>query len=482
MRILFLLIALLIPSLAQAQIRTPAGGCFGAGDTVTIQGQFANTPQGQIQIRARNRGVALQVSRWTGNRIDVTLPRRGLRAGARYELVLVVAQTAAAGAQATRLGRVQICREATGSNSPDRPRNRTRAPRDVVAAPDGSPEYLVAVAPGQAQAATQALQAQGATLLRTRNLPNLGRTMLLFAFPGGLSAQQAQQLLGGAAPTAALDLHHIYGYAAGPRLYAAQLIGDPEGQSCSLRRAVRVGIIDGPVNPGHAALNGVGVKRTSVLTQGERPTSADHGTAVAGLIAGRAGDLTGFAPGAQIFAAQAFSKTRAGEGARLENVAAGVDWLLGQGVRLVNMSMAGTPNRAFASILALGRGKGMVMIAASGNNGSNAPRYPAAAPDTIAVTAVDANGRAYRKANSGKHIEFSAPGVDVYAAKGNGGGYRSGTSFAAPVVTALVAREAARARLSLDGARRMLRRGVRDLGSGGRDTTYGHGLVQTGGC
>jgi subtilisin family serine protease len=98
------------------------------------------------------------------------------------------------------------------------------------------------------------------------------------------------------------------------------------------------------------------------------------------------------------------------------------------------------------------------------------------------VTAVDAAGRLYRQANYGRHIEFAAPGVDLYVAWGNGGSYRSGTSFAAPVVTAVLARQAARGGLSLDGARSFLRARVRDLGPGGRDDRYGFGLVQSGGC
>ena len=122
------------------------------------------------------------------------------------------------------------------------------------------------------------------------------------------------------------------------------------------------------------------------------------------------------------------------------------------------------------------------MIAAAGNEGTAAPRYPAASSSTIAVTAVDAAGRAYRAANTGPHIEFAAPGVDLYVARGGGGGYRSGTSYAAPIVSALVARRAARSGVSLDAARSALRNGVRDLGAGGRDTQYGFGLVQTGGC
>jgi hypothetical protein len=261
------------------------------------------------------------------------------------------------------------------------------------------------------------------------------------------------------------------------------MIGDNPARPCGLTRSISVGIIDSPVNARHPALAGVPIAQTSVLSDGERPAPSDHGTAIAGLIAGNpSGGYPGFAPGARIFAATVFSQGRGSVGARLENVAAGLDWMASQGVRIVNLSMEGSPNAAFEDVLARARAAGLVMIAAAGNEGTATPRYPAASPSTIAVTAVDAAGRAYPSANTGGHIEFSAPGVDLYVARNSGGGYRSGTSYSAPIVTALVARQAARGGITLDGARSLLRRGVRDLGPDGRDTQFGFGLVQTGGC
>lgn len=122
-----------------------------------------------------------------------------------------------------------------------------------------------------------------------------------------------------------------------------------------------------------------------------------------------------------------------------------------------------------------------MVVAAAGNNRSDEAMYPAASPDTIAVTAVDASGRIYRQANFGAHIEFAAPGVDLYVAWSEAGTYRSGTSFATPVVTALLARQSEHAPVDLDTARAALRADARDLGPGGRDERFGFGLVQSGG-
>lgn len=483
MRILsVLLILLLLPFGVQAQqLRLVSNNCVQPGGVLTIQGDdLGSQTNGQVILMARPNAISLSLRSWSQRRIRVAIPRN-IEPGATYTVIVRfgTASTSNYNQQVT-VGQVKIC--GSGGTRAGRP-NRTRAARDVVPAPNGSPEYIVSVANNQAGAATTALQSRGATLLRTRPLPQLGRTLLMFAFPGDLSLDQARQLLSGPAPSARIDQHHIYGFADGPRLYASGMIGDDPARPCSLRRPVAVGLIDGPLNTGHPALSGVRVAQTSVLAAGERPVSTEHGTAVAGLIAGNpASGYPGFASGAQIFSAAAFSRGRGGEGARLENVAAGLDWLAGRGVRVVNLSMEGTPNATFEDVLARARRAGLVMIAAAGNEGTSSPRYPAASPSTIAVTAVDASGRAYRRANQGNHIEFAAPGVDIYVARSNRGGYRSGTSYSAPIVSALVARQAARGGVSLDRARGALRRGIRDLGPAGRDTQFGYGLVQTGGC
>lgn len=376
-----------------------------------------------------------------------------------------------------------------GANAGTDPRAKPRggvrrAAGDEVATSDGSPEYVMLVSRSQAVAATQVLQTAGAILLRERPLPQFGQRMFFFAFPRNLTLEQGRAVLASRVPSAVLDLHKIYFRSAGPRVYHAAMVGDTPGQSCRVGRSIRVGVIDGAVNPGHPAFAGVKIVRQSFLRDGARRSGASHGTAVAGLIAGSsgAGPLAGLAPGVQIYAAEAFGVEKGSDGGRLESVAAALDWLVGRSVRLVNMSFAGDGNQVFAKLLGLAQNKGLVIVAAAGNDRSGAPIYPAASPSTIAVTAVDAGGRLYGRANYGKHIEFAAPGVDLYVAWGNGGSYRSGTSFAAPVVTALLARQASRGGLSLNGARAFLRRSAQDLGPGGRDTHYGYGLVQSGGC
>jgi hypothetical protein len=467
---LILLLLTALPAVAQAY-RVSATGCLRPGGSLAVSGSFGGQV-GDIVLAESREVIVLTLRGWSAARVRLAVPE-GTAAG-RYSLAWRQAPGAEPGMPTwVPLGAVTVCGEGAPAG---------RVPGDVVKAKGGGPEYVVSVAPREAGAAADALQAANAEVIRTTPLPELGRVLLIVALPRDLTLTEARDILEAAAPSAQIDLHHIYSFAEGPRLYAAGLIGDDPARLCVLRSRVKVGIIDGPLNTAHKALDGVETVMTSVLKSGEKPVSRDHGTAVAALIAGRGeGGFQGFAPGARVYAVTAFSAANGG-GARLEAVAEGLDWLAGQGVRIVNLSMEGSPNAAFEDILSRARAAGLVMIAAAGNEGTSAPRYPAASPATIAVTAVDAAGRAYGPANTGAHIEFAAPGVDLYVAKGAGGGYRSGTSYAAPIVSALVARLADGGGVSLEAARRSLQRGVQDLGPAGRDTKFGFGLVQTGGC
>ena len=157
-----------------------------------------------------------------------------------------------------------------------------------------------------------------------------------------------------------------------------------------------------------------------------------------------------------------------------------INWLHGSGVRLVNVSLAGPYNKILDRGLAAAAGRGMVIVAAVGNDGPDAPpRYPAAFDFVIAVTAVDADLHPYARAPRGSYVDFAAPGVDVFVPFGGTGRYVTGTSIAAPFVTALIASNPDAARLgSVTTVRAGLAREAMDLGAVGNDDTFGAGLAR----
>lgn len=352
----------------------------------------------------------------------------------------------------------------------------------------GRYEWIVVGPAGEADAVLQAILEAGGTVIRTQTLGALGETGQIATFPSRAARDLARQLIEANAPNSSLALHHLYGFAqAGPgraaRVYAPELIGDEAPGRCRAGAGVTIGMIDGPVNTEHPALRGVNVTFETLVPQGPVPR-ADHGTAVAVLLVGEdpSGALAGFARGAQLYAISVFSERETLEEASVERIATAIDRLVGHGVHLINLSLAGPPNEALGRAIAAAAARGVVMVAASGNDRRPVVAWPAAAPEVIAVTAVDAARRRFRMANTGVELEFSAPGVDIYAARARGAGYVSGTSFAAPIVTALAARLMTQGRTSTGAIRAALRDGVEPLGPGARNTDFGYGLVRSGGC
>jgi Subtilase family len=105
--------------------------------------------------------------------------------------------------------------------------------------------------------------------------------------------------------------------------------------------------------------------------------------------------------------------------------------------------------------------------------------YPASYPRVVGVTAVDAHRRVLLEAARGNQVMFAARGADMSAAD-IGGKYSSirGTSFAAPIVAALLAQSVTAPELDAsNSAIEALAQIAIDLGPKGRDLTYGFGLV-----
>jgi subtilisin family serine protease len=116
-------------------------------------------------------------------------------------------------------------------------------------------------------------------------------------------------------------------------------------------------------------------------------------------------------------------------------------WLASKRPQVINISLVGPPNQLVQRAVAAVRGRGINIVAAVGNDGPAAPpQYPASYPGVIAVTGVDARGRALAEAGRAAHLDFAAPGADMAAAlPGQGYANVRGTSFAAPLATARLA-------------------------------------------
>ncbi len=234
-----------------------------------------------------------------------------------------------------------------------------------------------------------------------------------------------------------------------------------------------LGLIDGGV-VAHPALAGRVEQRG--FAKGA-PSASRHGTAVASLLIGT-GAIRGAAPGQRLLAADVYGTDAAGGNASA--IARALGWLVQSGVAVTTISLVGPDNKLLAAAVARAQQRGMLIVAAVGNDGPAAPpAYPASYRGVLAVTGVDAKGRALPEAGRALHVDFAAPGDNVLAATGAVSTDRlRGTSFAAPLVAGrLVRLYPAPAIDRIGAAIAALVMEARDLGKPGRDKVYGHGLI-----
>jgi hypothetical protein len=201
-----------------------------------------------------------------------------------------------------------------------------------------------------------------------------------------------------------------------------------------------------------------------------------HGTTIAAFLVGAPNHgVDGVLPGAGLFAADAFHATVGGAAAETLALIRALDWLAGQDVHAVNLSLTGPANTLLRRAVAALENLSIAVTAAAGNGGPLAgPTYPAAYPEVIGVTAVGADLRRYAQANRGKHIFIAGPGIGLESLDGR---LVTGTSFAVPFVTAAIA-DVLRDQTPLDIVKRKLSEQARDLGPPGPDDAFGHGLLR----
>ncbi len=264
----------------------------------------------------------------------------------------------------------------------------------------------------------------------------------------------------------------------GDRCAGRELIGwsDPL-PGCST--GLRVGMIDTGVDHQHPSLPR-NLQTGTFLPAGQKPAPDWHGTGVLALLAGNpAGGTPGLIPQAQFFVASVFHDDGSGDFATdTASLLDALEWMRAFGVKIINMSFAGPKDDLVQSMIAAMAREGTIFVAAAGNEGPSAPpSYPSAYKQVIAVTAIGKDLRSYPYANRGDHIDVAAPGVDIWTAvPGMKEGYLSGTSFAAPYVTATLA--TVYGKVKSHGKESLLAAlEARDLGPPGRDAIFGRGLL-----
>ncbi|UBU12189.1 S8 family serine peptidase [Nonomuraea gerenzanensis] len=226
---------------------------------------------------------------------------------------------------------------------------------------------------------------------------------------------------------------------------------------------VTVAVVDSAVDTGVKELKGrvtSGPDMTSSTIERELPPGR-HGTAMAGLIAASGEDdgLIGVAPGARILSLPMVIDDEPGfavppvegEGMTAESpLARALRYAANHGAQVVSMSIGSYgPLRSEREAVSYALGKGVVLVAAVGNDGltqyakekgTSYWSFPAGYPGVIGVAATDKQGRRATFSSDNLSVLVAAPGVEVPVLKRDSGYELSeGTSSAAALVAGVAA-------------------------------------------
>ncbi|WP_280862298.1 type VII secretion-associated serine protease mycosin [Streptomyces sp. SAI-144] len=231
------------------------------------------------------------------------------------------------------------------------------------------------------------------------------------------------------------------------RVVLDQLWQDTKGKN------VKVAVIDTGVDTVNAQLKGGAVANgKDFLHPGGngKTDKVGHGTKVAGIIAARKLDGTGFiglAPEATIIPIRQNDDQGSGNvGTMIQAIKYAAD----AGAKVINISqdtaskMDPTVDTAFRGVIKYAQDQhDALIVAAAGNDGADGKikeTYPAAYPGVLAVAASDRNNARAPFSQSGPFVGVAAPGIDMVSTVPVGGNcVDQGTSFAAPYVSGVAA-------------------------------------------
>ncbi|MFC1812685.1 S8 family serine peptidase [Thermodesulfobacteriota bacterium] len=262
--------------------------------------------------------------------------------------------------------------------------------------------------------------------------------------------------------------------------YIPDINFDQAWEKAESKHQIKLAVIDSGVDAGHPDLKGKILNGIDFVNDDIDPfDDHGHGTFVSGIITANANDIgiKGLYGQARIIPIKVIDQNGLGT---YEDVAQGILYAADNGAKVINLSIGGySYSFMLQEAVDYALEKGCIVVAAGGNDGIEQEIYPAAYPDVIGVSALGYNEEIWQDSNSGRHIDVSAPGVDIIST-GTGGNYvyASGTSASSAMVTALAAMLLSeKPDLSVPFIEKLIMQSAKDLGEEGRDKIYGSGEI-----
>ncbi|MBB3109020.1 type VII secretion-associated serine protease mycosin [Paenibacillus phyllosphaerae] len=244
---------------------------------------------------------------------------------------------------------------------------------------------------------------------------------------------------------------------------------------------VTIGVLDTGVQLDHPDLIGKLADGKNIVSPDSPPDDdVGHGTHVAGIIAANVNNSEGVAGLSwynKVLPVKVLDSSGAGS---TYSVAEGLIWATDQGAKVINMSLGNYAEAEFLhDAIKYAYDHDVVLIAASGNDNTERPGYPAAYPEVLAVASTDPDGAKSSFSNYGDYIGVAAPGASI-ASTYPGSQYAalSGTSMASPHVAALAGLiRSINPDLTNVEVMDLIRQSAQDLGDKGKDKYFGYGQI-----
>ncbi|MEM8626988.1 MAG: S8 family serine peptidase [Pseudomonadota bacterium] len=346
---------------------------------------------------------------------------------------------------------------------------------DAAMVVDASELVVITPDAADADAIAEASAPLGYSVLRRDSLGGLGQVLLVLRIPQGRTGPAAIAEIEALNEGVTAGVNHAYPVpppsAAMTRLRFADAMMQWPSDGCVAHGGI--GLIDTAIDQAVAEGLAAEISSADFRRDPDRQTGTEHGTALATLLAGPGRLLEPRIANAVVVGDNPSPEDAAG----VDDLLRALDWVMRQGVEVVNISLAGPYNKILDIGVQAAAANGLIIVAAVGNDGPlSIPRFPAAFEGVIAVTAVDANLDVYQQAVQGPHVDFAAPGVDVLLPFEDPQ-FVTGTSVAAPFVTALIAADP-RILGPFDPGDVVteLRARAQDIGETGQDPVFGNGI------
>lgn len=245
-------------------------------------------------------------------------------------------------------------------------------------------------------------------------------------------------------------------------------------------RSVKVAVLDTGVDYRLLDFKGrvdIANEKNFVDPNGEGSAIDDHGhgTHVAGVIGAiqnNGTSMRGMMPAVSILPVKVLDASGSGD---TEQIALGIKYAVDAGAKVINMSLGGSESRTIGYMLKYAYDRGVVVVAATGNDGDSSLSYPASSKYTISVGATNTFGIVSDYSNHGYGVDVVAPGTKVASLVPNGNVvYMDGTSMATPHVSAVVGLLlSTRPTLKVEEVRQLLHRTAEPVAFSGGDATEG---------